>query len=71
MQSEPWKHLNPLSLKCTYWTILYLTPGSSIIIKGPTKQAVPLVLTRIDLLLSAHEDDRVRFGVSVLQCEVG
>lgn len=69
MQSEPWKHLNPLSLKYTYWTILYLTPGSSIIIKGLTKQAVPLVLTRMELLLSSHEGDTVMFGVSVPQCE--
>lgn len=71
MQNGPWKHLIPLSLKYTYWRILYLTPGRSIIIKGLTKQAVPLVLTKIELLLSAHEGDRVRFGVIVPQCEDG
>lgn len=62
------ERFNSLNLKYTYWMILHLTPGSSIRIKGLTKHAVPLVLTRIELLLSAHEGDRVRFGISVPQC---
>lgn len=59
MQSEPRKHLIPLSLKYTYWAIVYLTSGGNIIIKGLSKQAAALVLTRIELPLRAHEGDRV------------